>query len=104
MRPKSHLVAWHAATVFTLRISDPFPKNLGIGPVHRYGPSLFSERKGSSMAERIVPHFHNDAGVAVIEIGAREFMCVGALPPFDHPHIFCDMGDDNEFICPYCRI
>ncbi|HWN50718.1 MAG TPA: zinc-finger domain-containing protein, partial [Xanthobacteraceae bacterium] len=48
------------------------------------------------MADRIVPHFHNDAGVAVIEIGAKEFMCVGALPPFDHPHIFLDMGGDTE--------
>src|SRR3954465_6765326 len=54
------------------------------------------------MAEHIVPHFHNDAGVPVIEIGAKEFMCIGATPPFDHPHVFCDMGDDNEFICSYC--
>jgi len=29
-------------------------------------------------------------------------MCVGALPPFDHPHVFCDMGDDAEYVCPYC--
>jgi uncharacterized Zn-finger protein len=54
------------------------------------------------MAEHVVPHFHNDPGVPVIEIGAKEFMCVGATPPFDHPHIFCDMGDDNEIICSYC--
>jgi uncharacterized Zn-finger protein len=54
------------------------------------------------MADRIVPHFHNTAGVARIAIGAREFMCIGALPPFDHPHIFIDMGDDEETICPYC--
>ena len=54
------------------------------------------------MADHVVPHFHNDPGVAVIEIGAREFMCVGATPPFDHPHIFCDMGGDNEIICSYC--
>jgi uncharacterized Zn-finger protein len=54
------------------------------------------------MTESVVPHFHNDLGVDVIEIGAREFMCVGALPPFDHPHIYCDMGDDAEYICPYC--
>jgi uncharacterized Zn-finger protein len=53
------------------------------------------------MAE-IVPHFHNDPGVAVVEIGAREFMCVGEPPPFDHPHVFLDMGEDNEIICPYC--
>ena len=44
------------------------------------------------MADAIVPHFHNDLGVAVIDIGAREFMCVGAMPPFDHPHVYCDMG------------
>ena len=54
------------------------------------------------MAESVVPHFHNDLGVAAIEIGAKEFMCVGALPPFDHPHVFCDMGDDTEIVCPYC--
>lgn len=50
----------------------------------------------------MVAHFHNDAGVPVIEIGTREFMCVGAAPPFDHPHIFLDMGDADEIICPYC--
>ena len=48
------------------------------------------------MADRIVPHFHNDAGVDSIAIGAREFMCIGALPPFDHPHIFIDMGDGGR--------
>jgi uncharacterized Zn-finger protein len=54
------------------------------------------------MADHVVPHFHNEPGVAVIEIGAHEFMCVGALPPFDHPHIFLDMGGDHEIICSYC--
>ena len=54
------------------------------------------------MTDDIVPHFHNDLGVAVIEIGAKEFMCVGAMPPFDHPHVYCDMGDDAEYVCPYC--
>jgi hypothetical protein len=29
-------------------------------------------------------------------------MCVGAKPPFDHPHVFLDMGDASEQICPYC--
>ncbi len=54
------------------------------------------------MADHVVPHFHNDPGVPVIEIGAKEFMCIGATPPFDHPHVFCDMGGDAEFICSYC--
>src|SRR5207248_7968024 len=59
-------------------------------------------RKGRPMADHVVPHFHNDPGVPVIEIGAKEFMCIGALPPLDHPHVFLDMGGDNEIICPYC--
>ena len=29
-------------------------------------------------------------------------MCIGARPPFDHPHVFLDMGDENETICGYC--
>lgn len=48
------------------------------------------------------PKFHNDMGVPVIEIGTREFNCIGATPPFDHPHIYIDMGDDNEVVCGYC--
>jgi uncharacterized Zn-finger protein len=54
------------------------------------------------MSDHVVPHFHNDAGVPIIEIGSQEFMCVGANPPFDHPHVFLDLGNDNEIICPYC--
>lgn len=54
------------------------------------------------MAESVIPHFHNDAGVDVVEIGAREFKCMGARPPYDHPHVFLDMGDDGEIVCPYC--
>ena len=54
------------------------------------------------MADHVVPHFHNDSGVRAIAIGVREFMCVGAKPPFDHPHVFLDMGGGDEKICPYC--
>lgn len=54
------------------------------------------------MASAATPHFHNSMGIPTIEVGAREFMCMGALPPFDHPHIFIDMGADTEAICPYC--
>ena len=54
------------------------------------------------MAGHATPHFQNDAGHRTIEIGVKEFMCVGAHPPYDHPHVFLDMGDDNEKICPYC--
>ncbi len=54
------------------------------------------------MAGGSIPHFQNDAGHAAIEIGVREFMCVGANPPFDHPHVFLDLGSDDEKVCPYC--
>lgn len=54
------------------------------------------------MADHAVPHFHNSAGVETIEIGVREFQCVGAKPPFDHPHVFLDMGGEDEILCPYC--
>jgi len=59
-------------------------------------------KRTDSMADRVVPHFHNTPGVAVIEIGAHEFMCEGEVAPFDHPHVYLDMGDATEIICPYC--
>ena len=71
----------------------------------RYGlccGAAITNEQSKDMTESIVPHFHNDIGVAEIAIGAKEFMCIGALPPFDHPHVFCDMGDDTEYVCPYC--
>lgn len=54
------------------------------------------------MAAHPIPHFQNDAGHGSIAIGVKEFMCVGANPPYDHPHVFLDMGDDAEKVCPYC--
>jgi uncharacterized Zn-finger protein len=44
----------------------------------------------------------NDKGYKVIEVGAKEFMCIGVSPPFDHPHISCNLGEENEIICSYC--
>ena len=54
------------------------------------------------MADKGTPHFHNEPGVPVIPVGSKEFMCIGALPPLDHPHIFLDMGYDTEIVCSYC--
>ena len=54
------------------------------------------------MADHSIPHFTNDEGVRVVLVSAHEFMCIGARPPFDHPHIFIDMGDDHEAVCSYC--
>ena len=54
------------------------------------------------MAQTLVPHFVNDIGVDRIKIGVKEFQCMGAAPPQDHPHVYLDMGDDRQIICPYC--
>ncbi|MEX0852904.1 MAG: zinc-finger domain-containing protein [Bauldia sp.] len=54
------------------------------------------------MADHVVPHFQNDSGDRVVAIGIKQFMCVGASPPHDHPHVFLDLGDDAETVCPYC--
>lgn len=58
--------------------------------------------KEALMAGHVIPHFQNDAGHDLISIGVKEFMCVGASPPFDHPHVYLDMGDETEIVCPYC--
>lgn len=54
------------------------------------------------MAEHSIPHFHNDPGAPTVRIRVKEFKCTGASPPFDHPHIYIDMGSEDETICPYC--
>ncbi len=54
------------------------------------------------MADIGTPHFHNENGLRVIHTSSKEFMCIGAKPPFDHPHEFIDMGSADEAICPYC--
>ncbi|MBL8582470.1 MAG: zinc-finger domain-containing protein [Rhizobiaceae bacterium] len=54
------------------------------------------------MAGGAIPYFQNDAGHRKIHVGVKEFMCMGANPPYDHPHVYLDMGDDAEKVCPYC--
>jgi uncharacterized Zn-finger protein len=49
-----------------------------------------------------VPAFHNEDGHPSIKVAAREFLCIGALPPDDHPHVYLDMGDADTIVCPYC--
>jgi uncharacterized Zn-finger protein len=48
------------------------------------------------------PKFQNEIGVSVVRIGCREFECIGDRPPQDHPHIYLNMGDATEIVCPYC--
>jgi uncharacterized Zn-finger protein len=54
------------------------------------------------MAQTIVPHFVNDKGVDRIRTGVKEFQCMGATPPHDHPHVYLDMGHEAQIVCPYC--
>ena len=54
------------------------------------------------MTSSVVPHLANDQGVEKIFVGVRELNCMGARPPFDHPHVYLDMGDDGQMLCPYC--
>ena len=54
------------------------------------------------MAQTLVPRLVNDKGADRITIGVKEFQCMGATPPFDHPHVYLDMGDGAELVCPYC--
>jgi len=67
-----------------------------------YGPANSNTTQAPIMAQGAIPHFHNTEGLRSIEVGSREFQCIGALPPFDHPHVFLDMGKDEEIVCPYC--
>lgn len=103
-----------------MNIGRPFREMLGLGksPEFDLPPTLFgseyivslkiqilisnSVQGQEKMSDHVVPHFQNNAGVNRIEIGVKEFKCVGANPPNDHPHIFLDMGDDNEKVCSYC--
>ena len=54
------------------------------------------------MADSLVPHLANDQGVEKIYVGVKEFQCMGARSPFDHPHVYLDMGGDSQVLCPYC--
>jgi uncharacterized Zn-finger protein len=66
------------------------------------GAQLWLTNEDAAMGERGTPRFHNDSGVAAIHIGVKEFKCIGATPPFDHPHVYLDMGAADEIVCPYC--
>ena len=54
------------------------------------------------MGDDAYAKFRNDHGVSEIRVGVKEFECIGASPPHDHPHIYLEMSDDNMILCPYC--
>ena len=59
-------------------------------------------RLGGALQMERFPKFHNEVGVTIVRIGSREFKCIGDKPPQDHPHIYLNMGDASEIVCPYC--
>jgi len=56
----------------------------------------------AAMATSTVPHLANDVGAEKVLVGVKELNCMGARPPFDHPHVYLDMGGDTQILCPYC--
>jgi uncharacterized Zn-finger protein len=54
------------------------------------------------MTDEVIPHFHNDPGVQVIEIGAKKFMCMGRC----HLKIIrmssATWARMTNMFCPYC--
>jgi uncharacterized Zn-finger protein len=54
------------------------------------------------MADAVVPHIANDLGAEKVFTGVKEIKCMGARPPYDHPHVYLDMGTDTQILCPYC--
>jgi uncharacterized Zn-finger protein len=57
---------------------------------------------GTIMHEGRYRQLQNDRAVPEIRIGMREFNCIGASPPHDHPHVYINMGDHDTILCPYC--
>jgi uncharacterized Zn-finger protein len=56
----------------------------------------------AAMQMESYPRFHNGVGASIVRVGCCEFKCIGEKPPQDHPHIYLNMGDTGEIICPYC--
>jgi uncharacterized Zn-finger protein len=58
--------------------------------------------KRKIMAQAETPKISNDDGAPEVFVSVKEFECIGAEPPYDHPHVYLDMGSEDEIICPYC--
>jgi uncharacterized Zn-finger protein len=50
----------------------------------------------------LFPVLCNDRAAPEIRVGVREFNCIGAAPPNDHPHVYLAMGDHEVILCTYC--
>ena len=64
------------------------------------GPQPDALRAGGDKLE--AKRIARDAGVPVVRVNAHEFMCEGASPPYDHPHVYLDKGADRFLTNPSC--
>jgi len=80
------------------------PFDLDIAEPIRSGISICAPAVGQFDVSRPqpCPQFRNDEGVREIRIGAKAFECIGETPPQDHPHIYFEMGEHSQILCPYC--
>ena len=69
-----------------------------LGEHDKYLPA----RRSCGLRMESYPKFHNEIGVRMVRIRCHEFECIGDKPPQDHPHIYLNMGDASEIVCPYC--
>ncbi len=74
----------------------------GLGAPASLSPSAPRGRGGSVNKPGCFAKLRNDNGIKEIQIGMKEFECIGATLPHDHPHIYLNMGLSNVILCPYC--
>ena len=48
------------------------------------------------MRSFIMKSGRRSCGLAVVS------KCIGDKPPQDHPHVYLNMGEASEIVCPYC--
>ena len=59
-------------------------------------------KKAATKPWPTIIRYKNDIGIWKIYVGQKQFICIGASAPHDHPHIYLQMGDANSIVCPYC--
>ncbi len=61
-----------------------------------------AEQGKTKFQNNLQNNLQNNQGAKTIQLGIKAFSCIGASEPHDHPHIYLDMGKDENIICPYC--
>ena len=53
------------------------------------------------MIKTEIPKITNDKGLKTMTIKFKEFNCIGAKPPHDHPHIYLNFVQNKAIILHY---